>query len=311
MVCQLLESVVRDPAFEATGAAARGRAFVLGELEEAVDELGIARDLCWLVADIAATGPTGLFVDDLHWIDSPSLRVLELVRTRLEGLGVLLVTATRRLPPGGWGEDVSMYLVAVGPLDLDAVADILRDAFGEASPELAVACAEVTGGNPFLLREVVRTLQSTGEGAAADPALVRSLVPESIVRATATRLAGLTPDAVRLAHAAALLGDDVDFGRAAAIAGLTADDAAIAAETLTRESILAPTCPLRFVHPLLLAAVRDSIPGPERSALHTRSAGPSTPSRGASTWPAPTSSRSTRLAVPRRSRSCSAARPAR
>ena len=53
--------------------------------------------LYWLLVNLAERGPLVVSVDDLHWVDEPSLRFLTFVHARLEGLPVLLVVATRPL----------------------------------------------------------------------------------------------------------------------------------------------------------------------------------------------------------------------
>jgi predicted ATPase len=59
----------------------------------------ILHGLYWLAANFALRRPTLLAVDDLHWTDEPSLRWLGYVARRLEGLPLLLVTATKRDHP--------------------------------------------------------------------------------------------------------------------------------------------------------------------------------------------------------------------
>ena len=272
VIRQLLERVVKDEV-SVEGAAARGRALVLGEPLHSPDaESTIGLDVCWLVADVAATGPVALCVDDLQWVDAASLRVLDLLRVRIDGLPVLLLTATRELPSGQWGADASMYQLHVSPLLPEAVGAMLDAALGSAPPKLVDACAEITGGNPFLVRELVRTLRRAPAGAATDPALVRSLVPDSILHSTDARLTALGPDARLVAQAMSLLGDGTDLARSAEVAGLALEAATEAAELLEADGILAAVRPVRFAHPLLLSAVRDTVPATARSRLHAHAA---------------------------------------
>jgi DNA-binding CsgD family transcriptional regulator len=56
------------------------------------------------------------------------------------------------------------------------------------------------------------------------------------------------------------------------LADLSPGDASLAAEALTNAGLLAPVRPLRFVHPLLLAAVRDAMSPLLRSNLHAHAA---------------------------------------
>ena len=59
----------------------------------------ILHGLYWLTANLAESGPILLAIDDLHWADRPSLRFLEYLSGRLEGLAILLVATYRPASP--------------------------------------------------------------------------------------------------------------------------------------------------------------------------------------------------------------------
>ena len=91
----------------------------------------------------------------------------------------------------------------------------------ERQPEAAFAatCHEVSGGNPFLLCELARTLAAEEVRPAAEQApRVRELAPERVTRTVLVRLARLSPEAQAVAHAVVVLGDDADSQLAAALA---------------------------------------------------------------------------------------------
>ncbi len=108
VVHQLLDGVVlgADPARRERllAGTARHAAAVLGPAADAAlgeDPGHLAlHGLYWLVANLAEERPLALLVDDLHWADPPSLRLLEYVGRRLEGLPVLVVATTRPDEPG-------------------------------------------------------------------------------------------------------------------------------------------------------------------------------------------------------------------
>ena len=60
----------------------------------------VLHGLYWLVANLADARPVVLLADDLHWADVPSLRFLEYLGRRLDGLAVALVATTRSHEPG-------------------------------------------------------------------------------------------------------------------------------------------------------------------------------------------------------------------
>ena len=269
VIRQLLEGPAGEAAASTDGAAARGRAFVRGEAGAAGgDDFVKLHAIFWFVSELAAREPLALVVDDLHWADVSSLRALDYLRVRVVDLPVLLLVAARVLPMAEWSADAGAEHITVGPLGEADVAALVADTFGPAPQALVAACAEVTGGNPFLLRELLRELLRAHDGAATDPGTVRTLVPARIVDATAARLVAMGGAAGRLAQAVATLGDDAQLGRAAALAELSGAVAAQAADELAAAGILASGRPLRFTHPLLLSAVRETIAPRDMSHLH-------------------------------------------
>jgi predicted ATPase len=125
--------------------------------------------LYWLVANLAVVGPVMLVCDDLQWADEPSLRWLVYLCHRLEGLPVLVAGTTR--PPRPGHPQLLAELLAVsgaqilrpGPLSEPAVARLLCDGLGSRpDPAFVSACAKVSGGNPFVLRELILDLAADG-----------------------------------------------------------------------------------------------------------------------------------------------------
>ena len=249
---QLFEPLLADaaPADEAAllAGAARQGLIALGDEagpapSAAVSErlFTVVHGLYWLVVNASAEGPVLVVVDDLHWADQASLRFLLYLAGRLAGLPVALVLSWRAAQPGA-GEDPLARLeqiaadgvASLAPLSPRAVRALLTEEFGTAPAErFAAACAAVTGGNPFLLRELAESLRADGVGPGDEAAdQVAGLGPRSVARAVALRVARLGPAAGELARAAAILGDGAQLRHAAALAGVTLADAAAAASCL-------------------------------------------------------------------------------
>lgn len=288
VVRQLLEPDLRvrdDRVFTGAAAAARdvfdpipGSADGPGSTDPSFASL---HGLYWLVADLAADAPIALFLDDLHWCDSPSLRFLAYLVRRLEGLPVL-VAATLR--PAERAADVAVLgelagdpsAVSVRPRALgeSATADLLRDRLGgEVAPAFATACRAATGGNPLLLHELARALAAEGvRPDAAHVRMVSDLGPRAATRSVLVRLARLPEAAVRMARAAAVLGDGASLADAADFAGLDDQQAAAGADALVRAEILRAQPTVGFVHPLVGQAVYADITPVEQSLAHQRAA---------------------------------------
>ncbi len=243
--------------------------------------LATLHGLYWLTANLAERQPLLLAVDDLQWSDLASLRWLAYLLPRMEGLQLLVVAALRPEAPG---EDqalvaqiVSDPLAAVvrpGALSVEATARLLRESTSaEAEDGFAVACHKETGGNPLLLRELVRALGADGLAPiAANASHVHEIAARAGSRAVSIRLGGLPREAKSLAQAVAVLGDDADPRLASALAGLEDRVVSEAAGALAHVEVLRPSAPLGFVHPLIGAAVYETIAAGEREHAHARAA---------------------------------------
>jgi DNA-binding CsgD family transcriptional regulator len=265
------------------GAAARAAPLLgAGELDAAGDDpLVHLHALYWLVANLADDGPLTLAVDDLHWADPSSLRFLRFLLPRLAELPVLLVAATRADEPGidrepidALATDPLTLVLRPAPLTDAGVAELVRSEFGpEVDGGFADACRVATGGNPFLLGELLRELGSEGVAPTSERVpLVEQLAPPTVARAVLLRLARLGPEASALARAVAVLGDAVPLHRAASLAGLRDEQAEAVAAALGRAGILAAARPLSFAHPILRAAVYSDMDAGERASGHRRAA---------------------------------------
>ena len=135
----------------------------------------------------------------------------------------------------------------------------------------SLACHQASGGNPLLLRELLRTLaaESVAPVAASIPVIER-VAPDAVTRSVRLRMSHLGEEANRLGRAVAVLGDRVEREHAAAVAGLDRWQIASAAAALARVDLLRSEPPFSFVHPLVRNAVYESIPVQEREAEHAR-----------------------------------------
>src|SRR5262245_47978622 len=114
--------------------------------------LATLHGLYWLAANVAASQPLLLVVDDLHWCDLPSLRWLAYVLPRMEGLGLSIVVTLRSGEPG---EDPSLLaqivsdplatVIRPAPLSIGAATGFVREALSpDADDAFCAACHEET-----------------------------------------------------------------------------------------------------------------------------------------------------------------------
>ncbi|MFI7403437.1 AAA family ATPase [Streptomyces sp. NPDC049541] len=231
-----------------------------------------------LTAKLAARAPLLMVVDDAHWADMPSLRFLGFMARRVHGLPVLLMLAVRPEDPGAQGllftelvAGPETEVVRPEPFKLDAVRTLVQEAFAAApiDPEVVHGCWTTTGGNPFLLTQLIGALRARGaQPTSAAVEQVGEMGLETVSRWINLRLAGLPPSAAALAAAVAVLGDGAEAVQAARLAGLDPASCDEAVDGLVSMSIVRGTGGLAFVHPLVRWAIYAQLPPRRRSRGH-------------------------------------------
>jgi DNA-binding CsgD family transcriptional regulator/tetratricopeptide (TPR) repeat protein len=266
---------VRDSLLE--GAAAPAAA-VLGRVAHADSSFAALHALFWLTSNLAERAPLLLAVDDAHWADGPSLRCLHYLAQRARELPIVLLLTRRPTEPGAGSELLRRIAVArvirLAALPEAATASLVRRQFeGDGDDEFCRACHAATGGNPFLLNELVAALRMEGVAPTrAQVHRVERIAPAEISRHVLVRLDRLGSGAVALARAAAVLGTGAPLRTAAALAEVDPTTAAEIADGLARADIAAGVQPLEFVHPVVREVIYADIPPGERALAHARAA---------------------------------------
>jgi len=237
--------------------------------------------LYWLAANLALRRPTLIAVDDLHWADEESLRWLGYLARRLDGLPMLIVTATR--PP-----EHSRTPAAVAEIVADPLATLIRPAslgresaavlaealFGlHPDAEFAAALCAASSGNPLYLAAILDAVARERMTPTAEQApRLLELGGEALARGVALRLSQLSTEAATLIRAVAILGDQTELALAASLANLDATIALDAASALVHTDLLESENPLAFRHPIVRSAVLEDLNAGERMRLHRRAA---------------------------------------
>jgi DNA-binding CsgD family transcriptional regulator len=283
---QLFEPAVDEAALSGSATAAR-HALGRGPGDNAPADRGersgfeLVHGLYWLTANLAGRRPLALIVDDAQWADAESLRFLVHLARRTGELGVALLVAVREGETGpatalldALRTEPGVIELAPGPLSEPAVAEVVRTVLGEApAPGFTEACRDATGGNAFLLRALLDELTADGVApTSAGTDVVRVASSASVQRSVLVRLGRLGPAAVGLAQAVAVLEQDAELVDAATLAGLPEPAAREAADALIEARVLEPAHPLRFVHPLVQAAVYGDMGLARRADGHRRAA---------------------------------------
>jgi DNA-binding CsgD family transcriptional regulator len=251
--------------------------------DEAVDRsYPVMHGLFWLLTNLAETSPVAIVIDDVHWADRASLRLVLYLLQRLDEMAVSIIAARRLGEPGAPDDllgqiaaHVSSRRVRPPALSRDGARRMVAAALPDADEAFADACWRMTEGNVFLLGELVGAVEAEGwQPTAQNAGRIGTLAPEAVLRAVAVRLMRLSDDAAGVARAVAVLGEDAHVRHVAALTGREPDRVAAAADALAASDILRPVDPgaLTFAHPLLASAVYADVGTGERSALHRRAA---------------------------------------
>ncbi|WP_437682582.1 serine/threonine-protein kinase [Sorangium sp. So ce131] len=166
----------------------------------------------WLSAECAAR-PVLIVLEDLHWGDAATVRLLDATLRNLRELPLMLLALARpdvhRQFPALWAER-EVQTIKLGPLPRRACAELVRAALGESASEAAVArLVEHAGGNPFYLEELIRAVAS-GKG---------EVLPDSVLGTVEARLDAEGNEGKRVLRAASIFGDRFSKHGVAALLG--------------------------------------------------------------------------------------------
>ena len=282
LVRQVLEPLVVSSGADdlLAGSAKTARAVFSDPAGIPSDPQAVLNGLYWLLSAVAQRNPVVVLLDDAHWADESSLRFLDYLGGRIEALDALVIVAAR--PPSGDPSDAVLGQLAtqerawrLGTLGAGSVATLAEHYLGEPPAKAFVdACLATTGGNPFLLVQLLEELRTAAVRPTRERAAeVARVNPADVARAVAARLARAGPEAAALAAGLAVAGDGTTLTRAAVVAGLEAGAVASAADALAAAALLADDRgPPRFAHPLLRTAVLGGLSPGRRLRLHTTAA---------------------------------------
>jgi DNA-binding SARP family transcriptional activator len=242
------------------------------------DLLRLFEAVAHLLIDVAADGLLLVVLEDLHWADEMSLRLLSFLARRLSATPVLLVGTVREedLRDNSWARRALVDLerepgttrITLGPLDQADTTRLVRNLTGSREPwpleSLATRLWETSRGNPLVIVETMRALSeapSTTDYGASLPRRVRDLI--------AARLDRLVNRDRQLLAAAAVAGGDIDFRLVQRVSGLDDIAAAEAAEELILRRILQRRDErLSFAHDRIRDVALDAIGPLQRVPLH-------------------------------------------
>jgi DNA-binding CsgD family transcriptional regulator len=231
------------------------------------DPLVVFLAVLTLLDAAAAKQPLLLLIDDAHWLDEESARLLAFVARRLHADPIVMLFALRDPEARAKNTFDTLPLVEVGRLpDTDCRALLEDIAGGPIDPDVAQRLIGATQGNPLALTEFVAGLsqqQLLGNAPLPEPLPVGATLRDQF----AARAGELPPTgrSVLLLASAERFGDPAVLHRAANALGVSWHEGVASIEA---ENLATFTPAAAFRHPLVRSAVYHSATPSERRAAH-------------------------------------------
>jgi DNA-binding CsgD family transcriptional regulator len=238
------------------------------------------RDVGELIASLLSLAPLAIVLDDAHLADELSLRILEELADRIASRPVLLAIAgaTRLMDPSRASilaalrgrEDVTS--IALRPLDDAGSSQLIRATLPDADRRFCADCAELTGGNPFLLSELAAWIGAhrvEPVWGAARQAL-EPVPPLTVREFVRKQLDDVGTDASALAAAIAISDRPIRLEQAAKLVGFDRPRALRAVESLLETGVIIPGEELTFAAPLTARCLQTETPEALAADLHRR-----------------------------------------
>jgi len=162
----------------------------------------------------SAGQPLVMLLEDWHWVDEGSREVLFQLREMVSAYPVLVLVTSRPVQAGESPVPTGDLHLELSPLGGGPAEEMLRASLNGAkiSAGLSEQLGEKTGGNPFFIEELCRTLLESGtlvieEGEAHIAGSIdRLLIPDTVEAVLKSRLDRLDPEAGEVLRCAAVIG---------------------------------------------------------------------------------------------------------
>ena len=234
-----------------------------------------------LLGQLAERQPLLVVLEDLHWADEVSARLVAFIGRRLADRPVLIVATARedeladapafRQALDDLRRDGGLTTLTLRPLSrfdtLTLVRTVARSGEAAADERLGEQAWAASEGNPFV---AVETVRAHAEGAAIAPGHGLAL-PERVREIVGRRLERLSERSQALGAVAAVIGREFAFPLLQRAAGVGEEDAAAAVEELVRRRVLHGVGErFDFTHDRIREVAYERILAPRRRILHRK-----------------------------------------
>jgi DNA-binding SARP family transcriptional activator/tetratricopeptide (TPR) repeat protein len=230
-----------------------------------------------LLFEAAAERPLLVVLEDLHWADELSIRLLAFIGRQLRDRAIALVATVRaeelhdvpllRQLLATAGPSFAVERLPLGHLNRSQTAALVRAVAGSRKPaaqvdELATKVWTLGQGHPFMTVEAMRAAED------GEPAFSHGM-PRRIEDLIEVRLARLSAGARQAAAAAAVIGRPFDIALLREAGAMAEVETAATAEELVRRGIFdAIGSDLKFAHDRFREVLYAQMLAPIRKALH-------------------------------------------
>jgi class 3 adenylate cyclase len=247
----------------------------LGSEEEVMNRQTLFLAARRFTEGLTSRGPVVLVFEDIHWADSGTLDLLEVLASRVRGAPLLLLALTRPvllLERPGWGGGLTAHtalsLEALSEREAQELAGLLAP--GLAEGEEAARLAATSEGNPLFIEELVASVRERPDGTA-------TALPTSIRGLLSARLDGLPAAERSVLLDAAVVGKVFWRGALERDDGIDLDetlDALEARDLIRRESLswIEGEEQFSFKHVMIRDAAYATLPRATRKQLHASAA---------------------------------------
>jgi len=226
--------------------------------------------------------PLLVLVEDLHWIDTETQALLNLLTDSIGTARVLLLVNYRPEYTHGWGSKTYYTQVRLDPLGRESAGQMLAALLGNSAElgPLTRLVIEQTEGNPFFMEEIVQSLFETGvlvrNGTVR---LTRPLdaltLPTTVQGMVGERIDRLPPEQKELLQTLAVLGKEFALSLVRAVTGRGDEDlnrllGELQLAEFIYEQPAAGDVEYTFKHALTQEVAYHSVLSKRRKRLHER-----------------------------------------
>lgn len=246
--------------------------------------------------NLSQESPIVLLFDDLQWADVSSIRLLEFAIRSLAGHRWLILGTSQEPEPGATSPVAEMFrylrkndlltTVPIHRMDAGSVGAMIAKTFGEGevSEEFRDMIHDRTGGNPFFVEEVLRSLVEEGsiyrtpQDQWERKAISEIEIPETVREVVKQRFNRLDDSTQSTLRIASVLGTEFPFELLKEVAGVGEEPLIEQLERLVRAGLIEETKgPSRlltyaFTDPQLRQILYDEMLTPRRTRYHRKAA---------------------------------------